>query len=136
MVRQQLSAISIDIVYEYLHHEPRTPKALEVDSPTAMNAFSMTAQLRIVTLQDTLSSMSEEELKEETDRMSGRAMEVESILRVPLASKADIELVHNKLRDSLVFLEQLGILSEEVEANIGTLFQDLLGRADVAIEGG
>ena len=67
--------------------------------------------------------------------MSGRAMEVESILRIPLNEATDVENVHKTIRGSLNFLAKLGEVSVELDANIGAVFQEMLGRADTKIDG-
>jgi len=113
-------------------HEPCTPK-----SAPSLSSFSLseTAKLRILSLQETFAAMSEDELAEEELRMSGRQMEVESILRLPLESSGDLSNAYSSLRKSVTFLEQLEQLSKQLGANIGLVFQELLGQADVAIEG-
>ena len=72
--------------------------------------------------------MSAEELEQEVDRLKGRAMEVEAVLRLDFGSEGCIGEATDKLKACSDFYEQLTQVAEKLGVLKGAAFQEMLGR--------
>jgi hypothetical protein len=73
-------------------------------------------------------TMTKDELEAEVDRLKGRAMEVEAVLRLDFGSAGCIDEATEKLNTCSEFYEQLQSVADTLGVLKGAAFQEMLGR--------
>lgn len=76
------------------------------------------------------------DIETETERLSGRALEVEAVLRLDFGGAGAMEKAAQTVREQLEFMQELRRIAQTGEWLMGAIFQELLARRATSNGGG